>query len=66
MELFRKALHLKPFEPFVIRLVNGQSVTVADPDLVAIGTRHIVVLGEEEGMDDFECDMIVLLDKPNK
>ena len=35
-EQFRTTLHLQPFRPFTIRMADGRSFEVAQPDFVAL------------------------------
>ena len=44
----REALHKQPFEPFELRLADGRSLPVRHPDFVALGTRRIVVIAEDD------------------
>ena len=36
VDLIREALHRQPFDPIVLRLVDGRSVPVPHPDFVAL------------------------------
>ena len=58
----REALHRQPFEPFVIRLADGRSLPVQHPDFVAVGTRRIVVVGEDDSTLMIAPLLIVSLD----
>jgi hypothetical protein len=58
----REALHRQPFEPFVIRLADGRGLTVSHPDFVALGTRRIVVVGQDDTMSMIEPLLIVSID----
>lgn len=65
----REALHKEPFEPFAIRLANGRSLPVRHPDFVAVGTRRIIVIAEDDSWSTVEPLLIVSLDyrpKPGK
>ena len=41
IEQIREILHQQPFQPFVITMTNGDRYEVHNPDLVAIGRRHV-------------------------
>ena len=58
----REALHRQPFEPFEIRLADGRSLAVPHPDFVALGTRRIVVVTEDDRTLIMEPLLIVSLD----
>jgi len=45
----RESLSTPPFQPFVFRLADGQSVPVHHPALVAVGKRRLVVIDENAG-----------------
>ncbi len=62
----RDALHREPFRPFAIRLADGRSLPVRHPDFVAIGKRHIVVVGDDDSTVMLEHLLIVSLDTPPK
>ncbi len=44
VDLVREALHRRPFQPFILRLVDGRSVYVAHPDFVAVSPRRVHVI----------------------
>ena len=60
----REALRREPFEPFVMRLADGRSLEVRHPEFVAVGTRRIVVIAndETESWSAIEPLLIVSLD----
>ena len=58
----REALHREPFEPFSIRLADGKSLPVSHPDFIAIGSRRIVVVTEDDSWSVIEPLLIVSLD----
>jgi len=45
----REAITQEPFEPFVIRVVDGRSVSIRHPEVVAVDKRRVVVIQ----VDDF-------------
>ena len=47
METIRKWLRREPFEPFVLRLSNGEAHEVRHPENVALGKNRIVVVHPE-------------------
>jgi hypothetical protein len=48
MESIREFIRREPFEPFVIRLSNGESHEVHHPECVAITKTKVVVTYPEE------------------
>jgi hypothetical protein len=62
----REALHRQPFEPFSIRLADGRAVPVPQPDFVALGSRRIVVVGEDDSWSVVEPLLIVSLDSDGR
>jgi hypothetical protein len=58
----REALRREPFEPFTIRLADGRSVGVAHPEFVAVGTRRVIVVAEDDSWSVIEPLLIVSLD----
>ena len=58
----RQALRRQPFEPFRIRLADGRSVAVAHPEFVAIGTRRVIVVADDDSWSVIEPLLIVSLD----
>ena len=60
----REALHRQPFEPFVMQLADGRSLSVRHPDFVAVGKRRIVVLDEHDASSFVDPLLIVSIDWP--
>jgi hypothetical protein len=58
----REALHKQPFEPFIIRLADGRSLTIRHPDFVAVTPRRVIVGAEDDSWSIVEPLMIVSLD----
>lgn len=58
----REALHKQPFEPFELRLADGRALPVGHPDFVALGTRRIVVIAEDDSWSFVEPLLIVSID----
>jgi len=48
MDSIREFIRREPFEPFVIRLSNGESHAVRHPECVAITCTQVVVTYPEE------------------
>ena len=48
MDSIREFIRREPFEPFVIRLSNGESHAVRHPECVAITRTQVVVTYPEE------------------
>ncbi len=59
----RELLHRQPFEPFVIRLADGRSLSVPHPDFVALTPRRVIVGAEDDSWSIIEPLLIVSLDK---
>jgi hypothetical protein len=47
METIREWLHRAPFEPFEIRLSNGEVHQVRHPEYVALGKNRIIIVDPE-------------------
>lgn len=62
IRVVREALRREPFEPFVLRLADGRSLSVAHLEFVAIGKRRVVVIGEDDSTTFLEPLLIVSLD----
>ena len=58
----REALHKQPFEPFTLRLPDGRSLPIRHPDFVAMGTRRIVVMADDDFWSFVEPLLIVSVD----
>ena len=49
METIRKWLNRRPFEPFVLRLSNGENYEIRHPENAALGkTRMAIVIPEAD------------------
>jgi len=46
-DTIREWLNRRPFEPFELRLSNGESHPVRHPEVVALGTNRIAVVDPE-------------------
>ncbi len=62
LEGVREALLKRPFEPFSIRLADGRSLAVRHPEMVAVGTRRIIVVEPDDSWSVIEPLLIVSLD----
>jgi hypothetical protein len=58
----REALGKCPFEPFSIRLADGRSMAVNHPEFVAVGTRRVIVVSEDDSWTTLEPPLMVSLD----
>jgi hypothetical protein len=59
----RDALHKQPFEPFLMRLADGRSLSVPHPDFVAVSKRRVVVIdAQTEATSHIEPLLIVSLE----
>lgn len=63
LNTIRRALREEPFQPFAIRLADGRTETVKHPEFVAVGTRVVAVVREDNSVTTFEPLLIVSLDK---
>lgn len=66
ISIVREALHRQPFEPFAIRLAGGRSLPVKHPDFVALGTRRVFYVAEDDSTFFIEPLLIVSLDTEAK
>lgn len=64
MELsdLREAIRRQPFQPFVVRLADGRSLTVNHPEYVAVGPQHAIVIGEDSSWSVVDPFLVVSLD----
>jgi len=62
IEGLREALHRQPFEPFTMRLADGRFIRVPHSDFLALGTRRIIVVRENDSWSVIEPLLIVSLD----
>ncbi len=46
-DTIREWLHRRPFEPFELRLSNGETYQVRHPEVVAVGKNRIAVVNPE-------------------
>ena len=44
----REARVRQPFEPFIIRLIDGRCLEVRQPQFIAVGRNRIVVIADDE------------------
>lgn len=58
----REALHKEPFTPFNICLADGRKVPVRHPEFVAVGTRRMIVIDEDDNWSTVEPLLVVSLD----
>ncbi len=63
-EQFRSTLHLQPFRPFTIRMVDGRSFHVAHPDFAAQSPtgRTVIVFQQDEGYSVVDLLLMTELD----
>lgn len=57
IEKIRKFLRHEPFEPFVIRLSNGESHEIRHPECAAITKSKVIVTYPDEDRD-VHCSLI--------
>jgi hypothetical protein len=62
IEGVRAARRRQPFEPFTIRLSDGRALQVPHSDFVAVGTRRVVVVAEDDSTSMIDSRLIVSLD----
>lgn len=58
----RAALRKVPFTPFSICLADGRKLPVRYPEFVAVGTRRMVVIDEDDSWSIIEPLLVVSLD----
>ena len=63
LNTIRNALCEEPFQPFTLRLADGRHETVKHPEFVAVGTRIVAVVREDNSVTTIEPLLIVSLDK---
>lgn len=63
-EAVRKLLIAKPFQPFRIHVVDGESYEIHHPDLVMIGLRELII-GIPHKRKDGIYQSIVFVSLPN-
>jgi hypothetical protein len=65
MNQVRKAMHAQPFDPFLIRLVDGRTFRVPHPDFVAAAnTREMDFVGDDEGIHHIELPLALTVEIP--
>jgi len=57
-----EALRRQPFEPFLMRLADGRSLSVTHPESVAVGTHRVIVVKPDDSWAVIEPLLIVSLD----
>jgi hypothetical protein len=58
----RETLQHQPFEPFALRLADGRSLAVRNPEMVAVGRRRVIVVQPDDSWSVLEPLMVVSLD----
>jgi hypothetical protein len=43
----RERLNRRPFEPFELRLSNGEAFSVRDPEVIAVGKNRLAIVDPE-------------------
>ena len=68
LNTIREAIRKQPFEPFTLHLADGRIERVNHPEFVAIGTRIVVVVREDNSFTTIEPLLVVSLelDAPKK
>jgi hypothetical protein len=66
LRVVREALRKEPFEPFVLRLADGRSLSVWHPEFVAVGKRRLVVIDEDDSWSILEPLLVVSLEQAKK
>jgi hypothetical protein len=62
LNTLRSALREEPFKPFTLRLADGRTEHVAHPEVVAVGTRIVVVVRKDNTVAHIEPLLIVSLE----
>jgi hypothetical protein len=58
----REAVRREPFRLFAIHLADGRAVRIRHPELIAVGTRRLVVVNEDDSTSFIEPLMITSLE----
>lgn len=66
LECVREALRHRPFRPFSIRLADERALPVTHPEMVAVGSRRIIVVLPDDLWRVIEPLLIVSLDYEGK
>jgi hypothetical protein len=64
VEVLREALRSRPFKPFTLRLVDGRTVFVQHPEVVAVSPRQVIVIHPDESTWWLEPLLIQSLEFP--
>jgi hypothetical protein len=65
MNQVREAMHAMPFQPFIIRLVDGRSFLVKHPDFVAVANmREMVFVGDDDGIHNLSLPLVLEVEIP--
>ena len=62
LNTIREAVRKQPFEPFTLHLADGRTERINHPEFVAIGTRIVVVVREDNSFANIEPLLIVSLE----
>jgi hypothetical protein len=63
LNTIRRALRDEPFQPFSLLLADGRTETIKHPEFVALGSRIVAVVREDNSVTTIEPLLIVSLDK---
>jgi hypothetical protein len=63
LNTIRRALRDEPFRPFTLKLADGRTETIKHPEFVAVGTRIVAVVREDNSVTTIEPLLIDSLDK---
>jgi virulence-associated protein VagC len=63
MNVIRRALHDVPFKPFTLKLADGRSESVPHPEFVALGSRVVAIVRDDNSVTTIEPLLIVSLEQ---
>ncbi len=60
VEQFRNTLHLQPFHPFTVRMVDGMSYDIPHPDFVALAPtgRTVIVYHADDSYSIWDLELM--------
>lgn len=60
----RETMHVRPFQPFRLRLADGRELIIRHPDFIAVAPngRRVVVFDQEDAMSVLEPLLIVSIE----
>ena len=62
LNTIRQALREEPFKPFTLHLADGRKESVGHPEFVAVGSRVVAVVRDDNSVTTIEPLLIVSLE----